>query len=62
MRTYFYYVLFAVFASCFYVLFNFRFVRVATQGGTLFNPFFHPSVKSMGARFDLVRNFSIFLF
>jgi hypothetical protein len=57
MRTYFYYVLYAVFASCFYVLFKFRFVREATQGGTLFNLFFHPSVKSMPARFDLVRDF-----
>ena len=30
-----YYVLAAVFASCFYVLFKFRFVREGTQGGTL---------------------------
>jgi hypothetical protein len=35
MRTYIYYVLAAVFASCFYVLFKFRFVREETQGGTL---------------------------
>ena len=32
------YVLAAVFASCFYVLFKFRFVREAAQGGTLVNP------------------------
>jgi len=31
----FYYVRSAVFASCFYVLFKLRFVREATQGGTL---------------------------
>ena len=30
-----YYVLAAVFGSCFYVLFKFRFVREGTQGGTL---------------------------
>jgi hypothetical protein len=34
-----YYVLAAVFASCFYVLFQFRFVREGTQEGTLVNPF-----------------------
>ena len=27
-----------MFASCFYVLFKFRFVREATQGGTLVKP------------------------
>ena len=32
------YVLAAVFASCFYVLFKIRFVRGDTQGGVLVNP------------------------
>ena len=35
-----YYVLVAVFAVCFYVLFKFRFVSEGTQGGTLVNPSF----------------------
>jgi hypothetical protein len=35
MRTYFLYVLAAVFASCFYVLFKFRFVSEAPKGGPL---------------------------
>ena len=34
-----YYVLAAVFAACFYVLFKFRFVRKAAQGGTLVTSF-----------------------
>jgi hypothetical protein len=33
MRTYFYYVLYAVFSSCLYVLFEFRFVSEAPKGG-----------------------------
>ncbi len=38
MRTYFYYVCAAVFASCFYVLFKFRLVRGVDQGSPLVNP------------------------
>jgi hypothetical protein len=33
-----YYILAAVIASCFYVLFKFRFVREGTQEGTLVKP------------------------
>ena len=34
-----YYILVAVFASCFYVLFKFRFVREGTQGSPPCKPF-----------------------
>ena len=38
LKTFIYYILAAVFASCFYVLFKFRFVREGTHGSPLVNP------------------------